>query len=386
MDFYETLKTELDQLQEKNQFRELRNISCRSGKAFLEGKELLNLSSNDYLGLAARVDLREEFFAPLCRGENSEKFGMTASSSRLLTGNFPGYAALEKQLGQLYNGRAALVLNSGYHANIGILPALAGADDLILSDKLNHASIIDGIRLSEASFKRYGHLDYAQLEKILAEKAASCKQIFIISESVFSMDGDIADLKKLVEIKQRYNAVLIIDEAHAVGVFGQKGRGVCEDLKLIDEIDIIVGTFGKALCSAGAYAIMSPVVRDYLINKMRPLIFTTALPPVTVNWSSFILSQSVIMQPRRKHLQELAAKFREAIKAKGYKTGGNSQIVPLIIGDNAETVKVAEKLRNNGFLVFPVRPPTVPQGTSRLRFSLTANMSWDEIKGALELL
>ena len=131
---------------------------------------------------------------------------------------------------------------------------------------------------------------------------------------------------------------------------------------------------------------MSPVVRDYLINKMRPLIFTTALPPVTVSWSSFILSQSAIMQPRRKHLQELSAKFREAIKAKGYKTGGNSQIIPLIIGDNAETIKIAEKLRDNGFLVFPVRPPTVPQGTSRLRFSLTANMSWDELKGVLELL
>ena len=386
MNFYESLKTELDQLQDQGQFRELRNISYRSGKAFLEGKELLNLSSNDYLGLAARADLREEFFAPLCNPQNAETFSMTASSSRLLTGNHPGYAALESQLSRLYNGRAALVVNSGYHANIGILPALTGSGDLILSDKLNHASIIDGIRLSEAAFKRYGHLDYDQLEKILAEKASSYKRIFIISESVFSMDGDIADLKRLVGIKQRYNAVLLVDEAHAAGVFGAKGCGICEETGLIDEIDIIIGTFGKALCSAGAYAIMRPVVRDYLINKMRPLIFTTALPPVTVNWTSFILSQAVTMNARRRQLQELSAKFRAAIKEKGYKTGGSSQIVPLIIGDNMKTIELAEKLRNNGFLVFPVRPPTVPQGTSRLRFSLSANMNWDELKGVLDLL
>ncbi len=386
MDFYETLKTELEQLQTQGQLRKLSNISSRSGKAFLGGKELLNLSSNDYLGLAARTDLREEFFAQLCTGKTPERFSMTASSSRLLTGNHPGYVALESQLGRLYNGRAALVLNSGYHANIGILPALTGSGDLILSDKLNHASIIDGIRLSEATFKRYGHLDYNQLEEILTEKRADYKQIFIISESVFSMDGDIADLPRLVEIKRRYNAVLLIDEAHAAGVFGQKGAGICEETGLIDEIDIIIGTFGKALCSAGAYAIMQPVVRDYLINKMRPLIFTTALPPVTINWTSFILEQAVTMHARRLLLQELSAKFRAAIKEKGYMTGGNSQIVPLIIGDNLATIGLAEKLRNNGFLTFPVRPPVVRPGTSRLRFSLSANMSWDELEGVLKLL
>ena len=209
MDFYETLKAELDQLQDKGQFRELRNISYRSGKAFLEGKELLNLSSNDYLGLAARTDLREDFFAPLCNGKSTETFCMTASSSRLLTGNHPGYAALESQLSRLYNGRAALVLNSGYHANIGILPALTGSDDLILSDKLNHASIIDGIRLSEATFKRYGHLDYDQLEKILAEKASSYKRIFIISESVLQTFGDfrtaLKQFRNLLQRKSKLN-------------------------------------------------------------------------------------------------------------------------------------------------------------------------------------
>ena len=207
---------------------------------------------------------------------------MTASASRLLTGNHPAYAALERDLSELYDGRAATVFSSGYHTNVGICSAMAGKNDLFLADKLCHASLIDGMRLSGASLRRFRHLDYEHLETLLKKGSGEHRDVFIVSESVFSMDGDIADIERLVALKERYGATLIVDEAHAVGVFGERGLGVCERDGLTAEVDVLVGTFGKAWASFGAFAITDAVVRDYLINRMRPLIFTTALPPAVV--------------------------------------------------------------------------------------------------------
>jgi 8-amino-7-oxononanoate synthase len=378
MSFIEKIKSELDSLREQDQFRVLRNQDKNAG--------LLNLSSNDYLGLAAMPGLQEEFYQGVINDPRSEAFALSSSSSRLLTGNHPAYTQLEDTLSDMYQGSKALVFNSGYHANIGILPALSSKGDLILSDKLNHASIIDGLRLSDAQFKRYPHLDYDSLERSLSSACGKYENIFIITESVFSMDGDLADLRKLVELKEKYNAVLIVDEAHSVGIFGEKGCGLAEAEGVIDKVDVIVGTFGKAFCSAGAYAVMDTAVKEYLINKMRSLIFTTALPPVVVSWSNFVLNKTSHMTERRENVLKLAEKLREGLRSAGFQTDGKSQIVPLIVGENAKAVALSEKLRNAGLLVFAIRPPTVPVGTARLRFSLTGALHEKDIDKLLSIL
>ena len=369
----ERIQSELDVLHEKNQFRVLRELK--------HGNGLLNLSSNDYLGLGSMPELREEFYKNLQNCPTDETYALSSSSSRLLTGNHPGYQELEQALSKMYNDRAALVFNSGYHANIGILPALSTKKDLILCDKLNHASIIDGIRLADAEFKRYPHLDYKALENLLEKNSGKYENIFIISESIFSMDGDAADLRKLVELKQAYKTTLIVDEAHSVGVFGATGCGLAEEQGVLDEIDIIIGTFGKAFCSAGAYAIMDEAIRDYLINKMRSFIFTTALPPVVVNWSRFVLSKITGMKKQREYLFKISAKLRD-----GLGTIGDSQIVPFIVGENAAAVALSEKLREAGILAFAIRSPTVPTGTARLRFSLSAALTEKDIDKILTCL
>lgn len=372
MSLTERMKLELNSLRERDQFRVLREARFDTG--------LLNLSSNDYLGLGSMPELREEFYAGLRNDAAAATYALSASSSRLLTGNHSGYSGLEKLLQNIY-GRPALVFNSGYHANIGILPALTARNDLILCDKLNHASIIDGVRLSEAHFKRYPHLDYGILEGLLVKSAAEYENIFIITESVFSMDGDMADLRRLVELKERYNATLIVDEAHSVGVFGENGCGLAEEQGVLDKIDILIGTFGKAFCSAGAFAVMAAAARDYLINKMRSFIFTTALPPVTVNWSRFILEKTALRKERREHLLKISSDLRSELGL-----AGNSQIIPLMLGENSAAVEMAEKFRRAGILVFAIRPPAVPVGAARLRFSLNAALQAEDIDKILDCL
>jgi 8-amino-7-oxononanoate synthase len=368
----ERMKQELNYLRERDQLRTLRESHFDAG--------LLNLSSNDYLGLSAMPELREEFYTNLQYNLTDEAYALSASSSRLLTGNHSGYSGLEEALKNFY-GRPALVFNSGYHANIGILPALTARKDLILCDKLNHASIIDGFRLSEADCKRYPHLNYEILEGLLVKGAAEYENLFIITESVFSMDGDTADLRRLVELKERYNATLIVDEAHSVGVFGKSGRGLAEEQGVLDKVDILIGTFGKAFCSAGAFAIMNETVRDYLVNKMRSFIFTTALPPVIINWSRFILEKTAGMKERREHLLDISSRLRNELGLEG-----NSQIVPLMLGENSAAVEMAEKFRKAGLLVFAIRPPTVPPGTARLRLSLNAALQDKDIDKIMDCL
>ena len=379
MGFYENIKTELADLKTRDQYRILRDSD--SG--------LLNMSSNDYLGLNSRPELREEFYRKLQNDPLNEDYALSSSSSRLLTGNHHPYLELEALLSRMYNGRASLVFNSGYHANIGILPALATKKDLILCDKLNHASIIDGIRLADAQFKRYPHLDYDRLAGLLEKNSGEYDNIFIITESVFSMDGDLADLRGIVELKRQYdNVILIVDEAHSVGIFGPGGRGLAVEQGIIEDVDIMVGTFGKAFCSAGAYAVMNDTLREYLINKMRSLIFTTALPPVVVSWSRFILEKSLEPEfdERRRHVLKLGEKLRSGLIAKGFKTDGESQIVPLVLGENAKAAALAERLKAAGLLVFAIRPPTVPPGTARMRFSLTAGLAESDVDKLLELV
>lgn len=382
-DFFDRLSRELSRLDATDSRRVLTELAPVGLCADHGGRRLLNLSSNDYLGLSARGDLSSEFFAGFSGGCGYP--GMSAVSSRLLTGNHPEYALLEADLSTLY-GRAALATNSGYHANVGLFAALCGAEDLILSDALNHASIIDGVRLSGARRETFPHLGYGGLEELLAARRDEFRDVFIVTESLFSMDGDRADLARLVELKKRFNCVLILDEAHAVGVFGGRGLGLAEAAGVLPDIDVLVGTFGKALASAGAFIIASPVVREFLVNRMRTLIYSTGLPPMTVAWSRFTLGKAVGMARERAHLADLSERLRRGIAARGGRTAGTSQIVPLIIGSNGDTVRAAQVLRAAGFLAFPIRPPTVPEGSSRIRFSLNAGLEPGQIDALLAAL
>ena len=373
MDF---MHQQLQQLEAASNLRHLPTLIHDGRDVIVNGQRMLNLSSNDYLGLAADRRLREEFLETL----TPDTFLPTSSSSRLLTGNFTGYTELEQELARFFGTEAALVFNSGYHANTGILPAVSDARTLILADKLVHASLIDGIRLSAARCIRYRHNDLAQAGRLVEEHHRTYSRIILVTESIFSMDGDEADLRTLVALKKRYdNLLLYVDEAHAFGVRGPQGLGCAEEAGCIGDIDFLVGTFGKAAASAGAYIVCRQVVRDYLINRMRTFIFTTALPPVNIAWTLFIVRKLADMRERRAHLAHIGRLLRDALTARSYACPSTSHIVPLMVGPSADTVLRADQLQRHGFYALPVRPPTVPEGTSRIRFSLTAGVRADEI-------
>ena len=272
-------------------------------------------------------------------------------------------------------------------ANTCILPAVSNARTLILADKLVHASLIDGIRLSAAKSIRYRHNQYDQLERLIEINHTEYERIIIVTESIFSMDGDEADLRELVRLKKKYaNVWLYVDEAHAFGIRGDKGLGCAEEQECISDIDFLVGTFGKALASAGAYIVCRKVIREYLVNKMRTFIFTTALPPVIIQWTSFVFTRLPNFRQRREKLQLVSSKLKEALERKGYVCPSSSHIVPMITGESSITVRKAEELQRKGFYALPVRPPTVPEGTSRIRFSLTADIREDEIGELIPLI
>lgn len=339
----------------------LRSIPAESGDG------VVDLSSNDYLGLADDMALRERFLAEHPAGG----LLMTASASRLLAPHQRAYAELEGLLSRSYHGRSALLFNSGYHANTGLIAALADKNTLIVADRLVHASIIDGIRLSGAPFERFRHNDMAHLGRILAAKAQQYSEILIIAESVYSMDGDMAPVRELAALKRATpGARLYIDEAHGVGAVGPAGLGLCEAEGVGADVDILVGTLGKALASSGAFAILSEEMRQYMVNRARSLIFSTALPPACVDWSALTWQASLEGESRRSRLRELASALASALP------GGSapSHIQPLIVGDAAGAVALSERLLEHGYKVLPIRTPTVPPGTERLRFSLSASI------------
>lgn len=383
MSAIEQMRQELTLLQQQNNLRSLPALVHEGREVLIDHRRMLNLSSNDYLGLATDEELRREFLQTL----TPETFLPSSSSSRLLTGNFSAYRRLENELTSLFGTEAALTFNCGYHANTGILPVVSNAQTLILADKLIHASLIDGIKLSAAKSIRYRHNDYAQLERLIQENHEKYERIIIVTESIFSMDGDEADLTTLVRLKRTYASVLLyVDEAHAFGVRGLRGLGCAEEQGCIADIDFLVGTFGKALASSGAYIVCSHVVREYLINKMRPFIFTTALPPINVEWTLFLLKRLPAWGALRQQLSLVSDRLREALKQKGYACPSTSHIIPLIVGVSSSTIALAEVFQRKGFYVLPVRPPTVPEGTSRLRFSLTAAIETAEIDQLIEII
>lgn len=332
---------------------------------------VVDLSSNDYLGLTADTALADDFLA----GTDITPGLLGSSASRLLGPRQDAYAALEAELERLYgHGRRALLFGSGYHANVGLIQALSLPDTLFLVDKLAHASIIDGLRLGGADFKRFPHMRFDTLERWIAEAPPKYARIVAVVESVYSMDGDSADLQALVDIRRRHPRVMLyVDEAHAVGVCGPGGLGLGAALADPSQIDITVGTFGKALASSGAWVMCSPLLRSYFVNHCRSLIFSTAQAPLQALWSLYTLGRAVGMDERRAHLRTLA---RELSRRTGAEP---SHIQPLITGNAESALALSARLLEHGCKVLPIRTPTVPPGTERLRFSLSADLTVEQL-------
>ena len=373
----DAFKQQLEQLSAQNQYRSIPDLVHQGRYIMRENRKMLNMSSNDYLGLASNENLRQSFLQQY--GDNFPSF--TSSSSRLLTGNFPVYTDLEQLIAQRFQRESVLLFNSGYHANLGILPALTTTKSLILADKLVHASMIDGIRLSQCEFFRYRHNDYEHIKNIIEKNSVKFEITFILTESVFIMDGDVVDLNYLVQLKKQFpNTYLYVDEAHAIGVYGKNGLGIAERANVIADIDLLVGTFGKALASMGAYVVCDQILKECLINQMRPLIFSTALPPFNVAWTHFIFERLPQLSKERTHLEQLSAFLRQEVEHRTQIMPSQTCIVPYILGENEATLAKAKALQEQGYYCLPIRPPTVPKGTSRIRLSLTADMTMDEVK------
>jgi len=355
---------ELEALRPRAQLRELEILGG------------VNLCSNDYLGLAARPEFKRAVLEAVeCAGR------MGSTGSRLLSGNAREWEELESEFASFAGTEAALYFGSGYAANVGLLSAALKPGDLVFSDERNHASLIDGLRLSGAAKIIYPHLDLRFLEKALSEHRDTTPGAkVIVTESLFSMDGDIAPLDRLATLARAHGAELIVDEAHAVGVLGPHGRGLAAGFGIEREALAIVHTCGKALASAGAFVCGGGVLRRFLINRARTFIFTTAMPPYLAGQIRAALEFVRRADAERAQLLQAGATLRKELAARGFRAAGSAgHIVPVLLGDNEAALHVADRLQASGFAVKAIRPPTVPEGTARIRFSLTCNITSDDL-------
>jgi 8-amino-7-oxononanoate synthase len=354
------------QRQSEGLLRVLRPADLRKeGKIHQNGRELFDFSSNDYLGLSGHCELKKASQKAI------EELGTGSGASRLLSGDLKIHHELEEKTAQFKGKESALVFNTGYQANVGIISALCKSCDAVFCDRLSHASILDGISLSSARLFRFRHNDIGHLESLLEKSEGKFRNRLIVTESVFSMDGDRAPLKEMVGLKEKYGCEIMVDEAHATGIFGKDGSGVVAEEGLVESIDLIMGTFSKALGSFGAYIACSKSIKEYLINMCRSFIYSTALPPCVVA-ANIAALEMVRKEPfRRETLLANAAYFRSELERKGFEIKSKSQIVPLIVGDAEKATAMSERLMEKGYWALPIRPPTVPQGQSRLRFSLS---------------
>ncbi|WP_018391966.1 8-amino-7-oxononanoate synthase [Bacillus sp. 37MA] len=379
MSWYQYLQSELALREERQQIRKLHVTENGPGCWITkDGKRLLNLASNNYLGLAGDKRLIEAAI------EAVSLYGAGATASRLIVGNYPLYEETEQDIANWKGTERALLIGSGYTANLGALSALLGRNDVVYSDRLNHASITDGIILSRAEQKRYKHNDLEHLEKLLQETPAN-KRKLIVTDTVFSMDGDTAYLREIVQIKEKYNALLMVDEAHASGVYGQNGAGLAQELA--ERIDLHMGTFSKALGCSGAYLAGSKLLIDYLTNTMRSFIFTTGMPPSTVGSIKRAVEIVRDESTRRALLMQNGTLLRDLLKQAGFNTGGSStHIVPIVIGSNEATISFSQMLQEKGIAAIAVRPPTVPENSSRIRLTVTSEHKPEEIREAVKLI
>lgn len=342
----------------------------------------IDLCSNDYLGLAARAgEFVDEF---------RSRFGdasFSSSASRLLSASQRYHIMLEEKLASLYSNEA-LLFNSGYHANAGCISALAVPGTLFLCDKLVHASIIDGLRIGNANFKRFPHNDMTRLRRLIEKESPAYERIIIVTESIFSMDGDEAPLEQLVALKHEFpSTMLYVDEAHAFGVRGETGLGVIHEKGVVHDIDFIILTFGKAAASSGAAVITNAAMKSYLVNAARSFIFSTALPPACCAWTLLMIEKIENMTDERKHLADISTEFTSRIsELSGQTSVSSSQIIPFLTGDADTALRLSAELRDAGFQVLPIRRPTVPPGGERLRFSLNASLSPESLQPVYKIL
>lgn len=378
MSFLDELGEALRELEGQGLARELEPLVERDGPylGLADGRRLLDFSSNDSLGLSQDPRL------VAAATEALRRWGVGAGASRLITGTTEAHEALEAELATFKGAEAALVFNSGYHANAGILPALVGPGDLVVSDALNHASLIDGIRLSRAAVAVVPHADPDAVEKALR---APARRKLVVTDGVFSMDGDVAPLVALREICDRHGAWLYVDEAHATGVLGPTGAGACEAAGIV--ADVQMGTLGKALGTFGAYVVGPAVLRRWLVQRARSFVFTTALPPA-ICAAALEALRIVREEPeRRRRLLAKARRFAAGLAELGYGEGeATSHIVPVVVGDAEKALRLSRRLADAGFLLKAIRPPTVPEGTSRLRVSLRADHEDRHVDALLEAL
>jgi 8-amino-7-oxononanoate synthase len=360
----------------------LRDLEARNLCRTLAEIEGVNLCSNDYLGLAVHPRLHK---ATVNAVQHARRVGGTGS--RLLSGQTGEWQTLEEEFAKFAGTEEALFFSSGYAANLGLLASLVGRDDVVYSDALNHASLIDGMRLSGARKVVYPHLDLEALEHSLREGPGAPWRKVIITESVFSMDGDIAPLKEIAALADKYGAAIILDEAHSTGVLGPQGRGLAAQEGIVPQLLAVIHTCGKALGCAGGFVCGSEVLKEHLINHARTFIYSTALPPYFAVQISAALELATGMDKERRELQERAKRFRDALHAEGFTTGGSaSQIVPVVFGENEKTLDAAEHLQKAGFAVRAIRPPSVPEGQARLRFSLTYRVPEAELDRLVKCL
>ncbi|QYR21973.1 8-amino-7-oxononanoate synthase [Paenibacillus sp. sptzw28] len=375
------MEQELEKLAGQALERSLRDCAAVYGRAgyVLRGdRTLLNLSSNDYLGLAQHPAIAEAMRDALL----SE--GAGAGASRLVTGSRSAFHRLEESLASWQQCGSALVFANGYMANSGVISALVGRGDVVFSDRLNHASIVDGITLSRAEHARYRHNNMNDLERLL-DKHRDARRKLIVTDTIFSMDGDSAPIAELVRLKREYGAMLMVDEAHSGGVYGEQGEGLCRALGVQDDVDVHMGTFSKAFGVYGAYVYGSETLIRWLTNKVRPLIYSTAMPPAVAAGvlAALEIVQSADGENRRRRLLAASSRFRSTLAEAGFRVGeGDSPIVPLIVGDNVTALRFSSALETEGIAAVAIRPPTVPAGTARIRFSLSAAHTDEELADA----
>ncbi|MGG6294677.1 8-amino-7-oxononanoate synthase [Leptolyngbya sp. AN02str] len=342
-------------------------------------RPLVNFSSNDYLGLSKhpRVIAAAQ--------EMTMRYGTSASASRLITGTLPIHQELEERLAAACGQEAALLFNSGFQANATILPALLDASSVVLCDRLVHNSMVQGMLASGARLMRYQHNDLEHLERLLDKAAGQgYSRMLIASETVFSMDGDRSDVSALVQLTQTYNAILYLDDAHALGVLGKNGVGLAAHQP---GVDLVIGTFGKAFGAFGAFVACSRAVRDYLVNCCPGFIYTTALPPGVIGAISAALELVPSLDAERQRLHFQAEQLRQHIRQLGYDTrGSSSQIVPLVVGDEAQALHLSHWLETQGLLASAIRPPTVPRGTARLRFALSSQHTGEQLQALMQAI
>jgi len=333
------------------------------------GARLVNFSSNDYLGLASHPALREAL------RDGASRWGSGAGASRLVCGDYLPHHALEEELARFEGTEAAVLFNTGYAANCGTMPAFAGPEDVVLSDALNHASLVDGCRLSRARTEVYPHRDVAALEAAVRRaRQHGARRVLVVTDTVFSMDGDVAPLAAIADVCDRHGALLVVDEAHATGVLGPRGAGLVAQLGLGNRVDVRIGTLSKSAGLFGAYVAATRACCDLLLNRARSLIFSTALPPAFVH--AALVSIRILSGPQgdelRARLRRNVERFAVGLRALGLRTEGATPIFPVVLGAPEAALAAAAQLRKRGLLVKPIRPPTVPAGSSRLRIAVTA--------------